>query len=147
MWLSVLPGRPGATARKRGYVFPWWCCLVPPPSNLEPAPLCAALRGPRKVVHGDLKPANFVFVKGSLKLIDFGIAKAISNDTTNISRDARVSMPSEQQQERHRPVRPRKTANTPARNISWNRRCTFFLGSCARDAKGWESSALFPVPL
>lgn len=43
------------------------------------------------MVHGDLKPANFVFVKGSLKLIDFGIAKAISNDTTNISRDSRVS--------------------------------------------------------
>ncbi|CAB1117494.1 unnamed protein product [Ectocarpus sp. CCAP 1310/34] len=44
----------------------------------------------QRVVHGDLKPANFVFVKGSLKLIDFGIAKAISNDTTNISRDSRV---------------------------------------------------------
>ncbi|CAN0443265.1 unnamed protein product [Pylaiella littoralis] len=43
-----------------------------------------------RVVHGDLKPANFVFVKGALKLIDFGIAKAIANDTTNISRDARV---------------------------------------------------------
>lgn len=45
-----------------------------------------------QVVHGDLKPANFVFVRGSLKLIDFGIAKAISNDTTNISRDSRVSV-------------------------------------------------------
>ncbi|CAM9982470.1 unnamed protein product [Scytosiphon promiscuus] len=44
----------------------------------------------QRVVHGDLKPANFVFVKGSLKLIDFGIAKAISNDTVNISRDSRL---------------------------------------------------------
>lgn len=34
------------------------------------------------------QPANFIFVQGNLKLIDFGIAKAIENDTTNIVRDA-----------------------------------------------------------
>jgi serine/threonine protein kinase len=28
-----------------------------------------------RIVHGDLKPANFMFVQGNLKLIDFGIAK------------------------------------------------------------------------
>ena len=40
--------------------------------------------------HGDLKPANFVFVKGHLKLIDFGIAKAFGNDTTNIYRESQI---------------------------------------------------------
>lgn len=43
-----------------------------------------------KIVHSDLKPANFVVVKGNLKLIDFGIANAIANDTTNIQREHQV---------------------------------------------------------
>jgi len=43
-----------------------------------------------RIVHSDLKPANFVMVRDRLKVIDFGIAKPISNDTTNISRDFSV---------------------------------------------------------
>ncbi|KAI9339218.1 kinase-like domain-containing protein [Zopfochytrium polystomum] len=40
------------------------------------------------IIHSDLKPANFMLVEGTLKLIDFGIARSIPNDTTNVHRDS-----------------------------------------------------------
>ncbi|XP_021418499.2 dual specificity protein kinase Ttk [Oncorhynchus mykiss] len=42
------------------------------------------------IVHCDLKPANFVIVNASLKLIDFGIANSIQPDVTSIMKDSQV---------------------------------------------------------
>ncbi|XP_010769029.1 dual specificity protein kinase Ttk, partial [Notothenia coriiceps] len=40
------------------------------------------------IIHSDLKPANFVLVNGSVKLIDFGIANTIQPDVTSIMKDS-----------------------------------------------------------
>lgn len=45
------------------------------------------------VVHLDLKPANFVFVSGILKLIDFGISNSIKGHTVNVYREFQMGTP------------------------------------------------------
>ena len=38
-----------------------------------------------RIVHGDLKPANFLFVRGRVKLIDFGTCMKVPDDTINVA--------------------------------------------------------------
>ncbi|KAI5970906.1 MPS1 [Candida margitis] len=45
------------------------------------------------VVHSDLKPANFLMVRGILKIIDFGIANAVPDHTANIYRESQIGTP------------------------------------------------------
>jgi serine/threonine-protein kinase TTK/MPS1 len=46
-----------------------------------------------EIVHSDLKPANFLFVRGMLKIIDFGIANAVPDHTANIYRESQIGTP------------------------------------------------------
>jgi serine/threonine-protein kinase TTK/MPS1 len=54
---------------------------------------CVSAIHEHEIVHSDLKPANFLVVKGRLKLIDFGIANKIQDDTVNVHREHQVGTP------------------------------------------------------
>ncbi|KAK7419385.1 Serine/threonine kinase mps1 [Neonectria punicea] len=54
---------------------------------------CVACIHRHDVVHSDLKPANFVLVHGTLKLVDFVIANSIPDDTINVYQDHQAGTP------------------------------------------------------
>ncbi|RJE20238.1 Checkpoint protein kinase [Aspergillus sclerotialis] len=54
---------------------------------------CVASVHKYDIVHSDLKPANFVLVNGSLKVIDFGIANLIMDHTVNAYLEHQVGTP------------------------------------------------------
>lgn len=44
----------------------------------------------KDVIHSDLKPENFLIVRGRLKLIDFGISSKMAVDATSIIKHSQV---------------------------------------------------------
>jgi len=71
----------------------WWCIRDgsrPAHSHTHARISLSRLTPEYPPTLADLKPANFVCFRGTLRLIDFGIAKAIANGTTNIVRDHQV---------------------------------------------------------
>lgn len=55
---------------------------------------CVAELHSHDIVHADIKPANFVLIRGVLKIVDFGIAHSLPDDTVHVYLERRAGTPS-----------------------------------------------------
>ncbi|KAI0240214.1 Dual-specificity kinase, spindle pole body (SPB) duplication and spindle checkpoint function [Massospora cicadina] len=84
----------------------------------------------QNVVHTDLKPENFILSKGFLKLIDFGIARAIPKDHTSVIVEDEIGTLEYMAPEAiHGVNRPRPNPNGPA-NIKLRPSCDIWSLGC-----------------
>lgn len=71
------------------------------------------------IVHSDLKPANFLFVRGMLKIIDFGIANAVPDHTANVYRESQIGTPNYMAPEALTEVNNTMTLNRGKNGNTW----------------------------
>lgn len=45
---------------------------------------CVAALHSHDIAHADIKPANFVLIRGVLQIVDFGIAHSLPDDTVHV---------------------------------------------------------------
>lgn len=89
-WLQVRLFSSPPALRRRRFRKIWISlirCFIPSPLQMLE---CVQVCHDRGIIHTDLKPANFVLVRGALKIIDFGISHAIEEHTVHARRDAQV---------------------------------------------------------
>ncbi|RLV91556.1 Serine/threonine-protein kinase MPS1 [Spathaspora sp. JA1] len=91
---------------------------------------CIAAVHDSDIVHSDLKPANFLFVKGVLKIIDFGIANAVPEHTINIYRESQIGTPNymapEALTEVNHAIMPRSTWKVGKPSDIWSIGCIVY---------------------
>ncbi|GMH40846.1 hypothetical protein BSKO_08750 [Bryopsis sp. KO-2023] len=98
-----------------GYTSPDWLFI-----RMRWAEMLEAVRvlHDARVIHSDLKPANFLMVKGHLKLIDFGIARPMANDSTAIFRETLIGTVSYMAPEALQSGNPNWTAQPDSQKVS-----------------------------